>query len=67
MRAGTHKRHFGYLTSFIKKENVSKHLCFISKNLRQQKAQSGSHRFVEAKQPLLSRGNGGGTVQGAQQ
>ena len=73
MRAGTHKRHFGYLTSFIKKENVSKHLCFISKNLRQQKTKSGRHRFVEAKQPLLrkvnvlSRGNGGATVQGAQQ
>ena len=73
MRAGTHKRHLGYFTSFIKKANVSKHLCFISKNLRQQKSGFGRYRFVEAKQPLFrkinvsSRGNGGATVQGAQQ
>ena len=73
MRAGTHKRQLGYFRSIIKKENVSKHLCFISKNLRQQKSRFGCYRFVEAKQPLfkrmsvLSRGNGGTTVQGAQQ
>ena len=73
MRAGTHKRHIGYFTSFIKKANVSKHLCFISKNLRQQKAAFGNYCFVEAKPPLFmrmsvsSRGNEGATVQGAQQ
>ena len=38
MRAGTHERHIGHLKSFIKKSKVSKHLCFISKNLRQQKS-----------------------------
>ena len=73
MRAGSHERHIGHLKSCIKNSKVSKHLCFISKNLRQQKTQSGSHRFVEAKQPLFrkmnvsSRGNAGATVQGAQQ
>ena len=65
MRAGTHERQIGYLIGIIKKENVPKHLCFISKNLRQQKSGFWSYRFVEAKQPLLrkvnvsSRGNGG--------
>ena len=49
MRAGTHKRHFGYLMSFIKKDNVSKHPCFISKNVQQQKNGFGTHRFVEVK------------------
>ena len=73
MRAGTHERHFGHLTSFMKNSKVTKHLCFISKNLRQQNSQSGHHRFVETKRPLFrkisvsSRGNEGGAVQGAQQ
>ena len=42
MRAGSHKRLLGHQRNVIKKEKVSKHICFISQNLRHIGAQNAN-------------------------
>ena len=54
MRAGTHKRQLGYFTGIIKKVNGSKHMCSISKKIRQQNSTRNSHFRVDPLKCLFS-------------